>query len=196
MQPYLYLHFRQRPVQIVDVQNYNKSVVVSNHSVCGHCFSSHRKLRQAAKAHTSSPHRTPCSETDTDWVKGWDLSSGLEHGMNSRCFSGVVRRLSWCNWLFATSLIFENCYVGDFERRIKEWTLSCQWQVCFWSNWIKWQRKSILIKFFMNTLCFVGNLKPHCHSVALSVRTGYKNTRLLPTKSTRNSVSCLFNSTF
>lgn len=27
----------------------------------------------------------------------------------------------------------------------------------------------------MNTLCFIDNLKPHSHSVAPSVKTGYKN---------------------
>lgn len=29
---------------------------------------------------------------------------------------------------------------------------------------------------FHETLCFIGSFKPHCHSVALSVKAGYKNT--------------------
>ena len=43
-------------------------------------------------------------------------------------------------------------------------------------------------KVLTNTLCFVGNFKPHCHSVALSVKTGYQNTDYSNAKELQSNV--------
>lgn len=58
------------------------------------------------------------------------------------------------------------------------------------------KERAFLWQFFMNPSCCVGNLKPHCHSVAASVKMGYKNTDHCTAKELQNNVSCLFNSTF